>query len=252
MQAYKLSPKSSYRVVQITDCHLLAEPEASYQGCQPAAHLAAIVKQLCLQVPDAVIFTGDLTQDHTAASYQLLHQLCLPLSCPVFLVPGNHDDVHELAQLSKQRPFQPADTVLLGAWQFFLLNTKSKTPAGEFPPERSSALSRALQRSTADFHWLFCHHHPLPLQCFIDKHGLAESQCFWQLLQQDSRIKGLAHGHAHLAYQRDEHGIHIVGCPASSVQFKVTPDWQTYNDGPQWCEWLFATNGQVSWQFKRL
>lgn len=252
MLSYVFPQQSRYRLVQLTDCHLLAEPDGWYQGCQPASHLQQIVTQLQQQRPDALILTGDLTQDHSEASYQLLAGLLSPLACPIFLVPGNHDDRELLAGLSKQSPFIASDSLQLADWQLLLLDSKGDTPAGSFELTKQYALQQQFMQSTAAHFWLFMHHHPQPLHCFIDRYGLNEQHAFWQLLQAEPRVRGLCHGHAHLAYQRQQQGIQLVGCPASSVQFLETPDWQTVNQGPQWCEWLFAAGGDVRWQFKRI
>lgn len=247
-----LPAQAAYRLVQITDCHLVANRQGVYQDCQPAAHLQRIVSHLQQDLPDAVILTGDLTQDHSSASYRLLAEICSHLPCPVLLLPGNHDDLAELTALTHTSALQLADTAQLGPWQLFLLNSKGPTPAGSFDASKQAALQQHFKQSQQAFFWLFMHHHPLPLHCFIDKHGLAEQAEFWQLLAAEPRVKGLAHGHAHLAYQRQHQGKTIVGCPASSVQFLYTADWQTVNRGPQWCEWQFTASGNVSWQFKRL
>lgn len=252
MTIYHLPMQAKYRLVQLTDCHLLANISDWYQGCQPAVHLQQIVMQLQIAPPDAVILTGDLTQDHSAASYQLLAKLLSPLACPVFLVPGNHDDVNLLQALTAQAPFVAAEGIQLADWQLLLLNSKGLTPAGSFAAAKQQLLQQHFQQSTAAYFWLFMHHHPQPLDCFIDQYGLQEQSTFWQLLAAEPRVRGLSHGHAHLAYQRVQDGIQLVGCPATSVQFLTTPDWQTVNQGPQWCEWCFSADGQVSWQFKRI
>jgi 3',5'-cyclic-AMP phosphodiesterase len=249
---YVFAVKSSYRLAQITDCHLLAKAADLYQQVNPARHLAAIVAQLQRDVPDAVVLTGDMTQDHSRASYQLLVQLLAPLSCPVFCLPGNHDDDSALAQLSQHAPFRPERSLRLGCWQLLLLNTTGDTPAGYFPPAQQRWLSEQCQRSDASALWLFCHHHPLPLNSFIDKHGQQQQTELWQAMAADRRIRGIAHGHAHYAYQREHLQRIVVGCPASSVQFLMTDDWQTFDDGPQWCDWTFAADGRVHWQFRRL
>lgn len=252
MKSFVFPHQHSFRLVQLTDCHLLAQPDGWYQGCQPALHLRQIIAFLQSDRPDAVILTGDLTQDHSAASYALLAELLSPLHCPVFLVPGNHDDLHLLTELTQRRPFVAAESLLLADWQLFLLDSKGPTPAGSFPQPKQQSLQQQFRQSTSTHFWLFMHHHPQPLACFIDQYGLTEQQAFWQLLQAEPRVRGLSHGHAHLAYQRQQQGIQLVGCPASSVQFLETPDWQTVNQGPQWCEWQFSAGGTVRWQFKRI
>lgn len=252
MATYLFPIQANYRLVQLTDCHLLADATEWYRGCQPANHLQQIVAQLQTAPPDALILTGDLTQDHSEASYQLLASLLSPLHCPIFLVPGNHDDLNLLQGLARQAPFVVEDAMLLADWQVLLLNSKGSTPAGSFDPAKQQALAQQFQQSDAAHFWLFMHHHPQPLHCFIDQYGLVEQERFWQLLAAEPRVRGVSHGHAHMAYQRQQQGIKLIGCPATSVQFLATADWQTVNQGPQWCEWFFSAGGQVSWQFKRI
>jgi 3',5'-cyclic-AMP phosphodiesterase len=249
---YQLPFKPQYRLAQITDCHLLASADHYYQQVQPARHLAAIVAQLRTEQPDAVLLTGDVTQDHSAASYQLLARLLSALHCPVFCLPGNHDDVNALQRLCQRLPFRPERNILLANWQLLLLDSKGDTPAGVFPLAQQNWLATQCRQSSADAIWLFCHHHPLALNSFIDKHGQQDEARLWQSISAEPRIQGIAHGHAHYAYQRRQHNIDIVGCPASSVQFLPTSDWQTIDAGPQWCDWTFTVDGGVSWQFRQL
>lgn len=249
---FTFAAKPQYRLAQITDCHLLASRDGLYREVNSAAHLQAIVSTLCQEQPDAVLLTGDVTQDHSLASYNLLAQLLTPLNCPVFCLPGNHDDEAELARLCQQRPMRPERNLLLGNWQLLLLNTKSDTPAGGFAVAEQQWLAAECQRSSAGAMWLFCHHHPLPLNSFIDKHGQQQHEALWQAIAGEPRIKGIAHGHAHHAYQREHLNRFVVGCPASSVQFLLADDWQTRNAGPQWCDWTFTADGRVNWQFRRL
>lgn len=249
---YVFPARAQYRLAQITDCHLLADKHGFYQQVQPALHLAAIVRRLQTEQPDAVLLTGDVTQDHSIASYQLLADILAPLSCPVFVTPGNHDDIELLATITQQQPFRPERSLLLGNWLLALVNSKGTTPSGSFSLAEQQWLTSQLQHSSARAVWLFCHHHPLALNCFIDKHGQLDSERLWQSIGADQRIRGIAHGHAHYAYQRQHAGIAIVGCPASSVQFSATADWQTYNAGPQWCDWVFRDDATASWQFRQL
>ncbi|HEX5792139.1 MAG TPA: metallophosphoesterase [Rheinheimera sp.] len=249
---YVFSEKKQYRLAQITDCHLLQSADEYYHQVLPAQHLAAIVSQLLTEQPDAVILTGDLTQDHTGASYRLLAELMQPLQCPVFMTPGNHDDIAMLSRLSASPPFRSEQSLQLNGWQLLLLNTKGVTPAGVFSAAQQQWLVQQCNNSVQGNLWLFCHHHPLPLNCFIDKHGQQDQAALWQSITAQPRIRGIAHGHAHYAYQRVAHGVNVVGCPASSVQFLATPDWQTVDNGPQWCDWFFSADGDVSWQFRRL
>ncbi|HAW91466.1 MULTISPECIES: metallophosphoesterase [unclassified Arsukibacterium] len=251
MAVLQLKAKAQYQIVQLSDCHLLADIDGEYQGVKSGRYLqqviAAIVGSPCL--PDAIILSGDLSQDHSRASYQLLARLLAPLTCPVLVLPGNHDDYEQLSWITGQAPLVAASSLQLGSWQLLLLDTKGETPAGYFDAERRRQLARQFAASNAEHLWLFSHHHPLPLGSAIDKHGWQDPEPFWQLLATEPRLKGLAHGHCHHAYAKQHQQIQLVGCPASSVQFCQDDAWQTHDKGPMYCHWQFAAKGQVSWQF---
>ncbi|MAD75502.1 MAG: 3',5'-cyclic-nucleotide phosphodiesterase [Rheinheimera sp.] len=251
LQLAAKAPDCPYQIVQISDCHLLADMDDEYQGVKPGRYLQqairAVMDNPCQ--PDAVILSGDLSQDHSRASYQLLVQILAPLSCPVLVLPGNHDNYEHLNWLTGQTPVVAASSVQLPGWQLLLLDTKGDTPAGFFNARRRERLVRQFASSDAEGFWLFSHHHPLPLGSAIDKHGWQNAEPFWQLLATEPRVKGLAHGHCHHAYTKEHQAIQLVGCPASSVQFCQQNAWQTLDHGPMYCHWQFAADGQVSWQF---
>lgn len=251
MLSYHFPQQTRFRLVQLTDCHLLARSDALYQGVQPYQQLAAVLHQLADNWPDAVLLTGDLSQDHSLASYQLLNTLFQQVPVPVFWLPGNHDDGQQLGELLAAPPFLPHKSLYAAGWQLVLLDSTGPTPAGYFPRERRVELAAQLDTHPAPC-WLFAHHHPWPIGSSIDRHGWQDAAPFWQLLQQYPQVRGLAHGHCHHAYRRRRQGIELVGCPATSVQFQQTADWQTDMQGPQWCEWYFHQDGTIQLDFKRI
>lgn len=251
MAVYSFPQTECVRLVQLTDCHLLADAEGWYQGVQPYWQLQQVLHCLTRNWPDAIVLTGDLSQDHSLASYQLLVQLFQAVPVPVFWLPGNHDDAAELSSLLAQPPFLP-DKILQGAgWQWLLLDSTGPTPAGYFSASRAQALVSRLQSHTEPC-WLFAHHHPRPIGSSIDRHGWQDAATFWQLLARFPQVTGLAHGHCHHGYRSHYQGVALVGCPATSVQFQQSSDWQTQAQGPQWCDWRFYAGGCYEVDFKRM
>lgn len=235
-------------IVQITDCHLLATTDALYQGIRPYQHLRQVLDGLRAEAP-LLVLTGDLTEDHSADSYALLQQLLAEWPAPVFLLPGNHDERVALEQLSQQPPFRPERRLALPGWQLWLLDSKGDTPAGSFPPARLATLEHWLTDSAdAQIFW-FCHHHLLPIGSFIDRFDQQDKAGLLEMLRREPRLRGLAHGHCHHAYQYQLPEFVQVGCPASSVQFLQTPDWQTQDQGPRACRWVFTPDGRLQWEF---
>ena len=83
-----------FLLAQVTDMHIKAGGKRSYKVVDTEASLARCVEQILRlpQVPDAVLFTGDLTDFGKREEYENLARLIAPLGMPVFLMAGNHDD----------------------------------------------------------------------------------------------------------------------------------------------------------------
>ena len=54
--------------------------------------------------PDAVLLTGDLTDDGDPRSYARVRELLAPLAVPVHPIPGNHDDRDALREAFADHP----------------------------------------------------------------------------------------------------------------------------------------------------
>ncbi|NWG73499.1 MAG: phosphodiesterase [Rubrivivax sp.] len=85
-------------LVQLSDPHVV-EPGRLLQGRidTPALLAQSVAAVAALQpAPKAVVVTGDLVERASAAQYAHLRALLAPLPGPVWLIPGNHDDVAAL------------------------------------------------------------------------------------------------------------------------------------------------------------
>src|SRR5436305_11030669 len=81
-------------LVQLSDTHIRLPGQLAYRRVDTSAYLeraVAAVNRLP-QAADAVIVTGDLTDFGRPEEYAQLRALLAPLRCPVYLMPGNHDD----------------------------------------------------------------------------------------------------------------------------------------------------------------
>jgi 3',5'-cyclic AMP phosphodiesterase CpdA len=83
-----------FLLAQVTDMHIKAGGKLSYKVVDTEASLARCVRHILAlpQRPDAVLFTGDLTDFGKADEYANLARLLEPLPMPVYLMAGNHDE----------------------------------------------------------------------------------------------------------------------------------------------------------------
>ena len=84
-----------FLLAQVTDMHIKAGGKLSYRVVDTEAALARCIDQIVKlpQTPDAVLFTGDLTDFGKAEEYANLARLLRPLAMPCYLMAGNHDDI---------------------------------------------------------------------------------------------------------------------------------------------------------------
>ncbi|MDH3550518.1 MAG: metallophosphoesterase, partial [Gammaproteobacteria bacterium] len=83
-------------VAQISDTHILV-PESDHPAAQLRGDcLRRTVADINQQQPDVVVFTGDTVQHGQPDEYACLRELLSPLDAPVYMIPGNRDDKHNM------------------------------------------------------------------------------------------------------------------------------------------------------------
>jgi len=254
------SPNSTFNVAQITDCHLMIDNEL-YEGVNSLKHLHLVLQSIAARTWDLVVVTGDITQDHTLESYRLLSDACaqyLP-DTPVSWLPGNHDDLEQLNQVFDSPPMVANKHIIIDfnqpqsnkRWHLLLLNSKGPTPSGLITDEHIKELEQTLLAIGKDeMVGLFCHHHPLPVNGYIDKHILTNGKQLIDLLAQFPQVRSLAHGHVHQQVDNfitsSSGGFHLWATPATSIQFKPNSRLKGNDDkGPAFRQFQFRPDGQV-------
>ncbi|PWV77284.1 Icc protein [Halomonas sp. A11-A] len=207
------------RLVQISDCHLHADPAARARAGFPLRQLEAVVAAVNRERPDVVLVTGDISNDETAASYQLAARILGRLAAPWFWLAGNHDDPALMAETREL-----LDELDIGAWRILMLDTRVSGQAhGELGPERLAELAARLEEDDRPT-LLAMHHPPLPVgSAWIDALGLKDREAFWQTLSAYRQVRAILCGHIHQAFashQRLEDGeVAVFGCPSTTDQF---------------------------------
>lgn len=238
------------RLVQVSDCHLHADPHARSRAGFPLRQLEAVVEAVRGDRPDAVIVSGDVSQDETAASYQHAHRIFSTFDCPWFWLGGNHDPPGLMEK------FQPLhDDIDLGVWRLLTLDTRVAGHAhGELGEQRLGQLVERLaddQRPTL----LAMHHPPLAVgSAWVDEIGLKDRETLWQALSSFPQVKVILCGHIHQAFtgrRSLDHGdVMVYGCPSTTDQFLPGSDGFAVDEasrpgyriidlhGAEWLTWV--------------
>lgn len=209
------------KLIQFSDCHLFAQPNSLHVGSAVYQNLANTLEDIAQQDFDLLIFTGDLTQDHTVDSYHRFVELVnkANFSAPIYWLAGNHDDQAIMAEILVGRCFNAEKYATLGNWHIKLIDSKSATPAGFIAEEELERIKKA----DGKYELLISHHHPIDVGYFIDRHGMQNQAEVKQALALNLNIKGYLTGHVHRAEQLNisigKREIPVFTCPATSMQF---------------------------------
>jgi len=216
-------------IAQFSDSHLFADKQAEHLGAKVWQNLTRVLTDIAKRNNiDSVVFTGDLTQDHSELSYQHFANAVeqAKLDMPVYFLAGNHDDRSLLTKHLIAPKFQKNKIISNDFWQIHLLDSKSDTPSGLVSQQCLQALSQQINRKK--FQLLMMHHHPVDVGYYIDKHGLLEQDDFWKTITQlndsSKSIKAIACGHVHRAAHLSKLDVDVYTCPATSVQFGDTKE----------------------------
>lgn len=231
-------------LVQLSDTHVVA-PGLRLMGevDTPGLLRQAVEGVRRLQpAPAAVILTGDLVDRGSASEYRHLRELLVPLSCPVWLMPGNHDAVGALraafpehAYLQAVGPAELAPFVLytqtLGDWRLVALDTVVPgAPHGALCAARLRWLDETLSQAPGLPTVIAMHHPPFRTGiAHMDGMGLREgADGLEAVLRRHPQVQRLICGHLHRSIVRGFGGTVAMTAPSTAHQIPL----DLREDGP--------------------
>ncbi|WP_206483745.1 metallophosphoesterase [Thalassotalea sp. G2M2-11] len=239
---------------QISDSHLYAKKSALHHGANVYQNLCDVLIDIAQQADiQFIVFTGDLTQDHSPDAYQNFVDAVAQaqIKIPVYYLAGNHDEQALLDQYLSGEPFCQQKQVLLAHWQLHLLNSKSDTPAGFITLDEMNKVQ--VRQEQGKWQMMMMHHHACDVDYFIDRHGLLNKMAFYSWLAEMPKLKGLACGHVHNAMEltlaTSSQQLPLWTCPATSIQFNKHVDGvANANLGAGYRRFTLCASGEVSSQ----
>lgn len=218
---------SPVTLIQLSDCHWSADPNALYRGENPDRNLARLLPACRAFRPDALVLSGDLAEDASEAAYQRLADTLDGLAPQIGWLPGNHDDRRVMQPVFDNKGFSAGPIMTLGGWQLVLLDsTEPDRPDGEVNEERLAPLS---QLDNAKPALAFIHHQPVPVNApWIDKYRLVNPEVFWQAID-PAVVRGVGFGHVHQAFVGEYQGVRCLSAPSTVANSQAeterfTPD----------------------------
>jgi len=253
---YKLTSGETLRVIQVTDTHLFGDVEGSLLGVPTYDSMHAVLGQL-KRFPftaDAVVVTGDLSQDGSEQSYHHLHEALQPFGAPVFWLAGNHDDPRNLDKVGNE--FDHLHQVIRSErWQIIMLNSQVEGAVFGTLSDTELAFLDLTLADAPELHSLVClHHHPIPMNSgWMDNIGLKNRDEFMAVLARHENARGVLWGHVHQSCDGYINGVRLMSTPSTCIQFEPQTSDFSLDDAAPGFRWLeLHADGRINTGVERL
>lgn len=237
----------SLKIIQLSDCHVSADPDAVYRGINPRETLRALMPVVRSWGPDLVLITGDLAEDASEEAYAFLRQELDDIGAPLLTIPGNHDDAGLQSGAFADTPVLDPLSRISGGWKLVLLNSAvAGRIAGGLTERMLDGLRAELE--TAETPVLVAvHHQPVPTASpWIDRYPLEQPERFWSVIEEQPLVRAVIWGHIHHDYRGRRGGVELLGAPSTAAN--SLPESGTFvadGAGPA-CRWIkLAPDGRL-------
>ncbi|WP_430460587.1 3',5'-cyclic-AMP phosphodiesterase [Thalassolituus sp. LLYu03] len=238
---YSLDSDDTLRLVQITDTHLNGPEDGHLLGMKTLHSMRCVldvVRTERTQI-DAILVTGDLSQDGTETAYQHLHDALIPFQCPVFWFEGNHDQPEPMQAVASGTEHLNR-IIRTQHWQLILLNSQVEGAVyGRLKKDQLDLMEKAL-KERPDLHTLISfHHHPISMgSAWIDRIGVKNGDEFCSLIRQYDNVRAVLWGHVHQESDQMIHGVRFMSTPSTCVQFTPGSEDFSVDSLPPGYRWI--------------
>jgi 3',5'-cyclic-AMP phosphodiesterase len=223
-------------IAQISDLHICPKGDLAYGVSETNLFAERAIHALMRldPMPDCVILTGDLAENGYEEEYAIASELLGRLSCPVYVIPGNHDRREPMRHAFESRGYLPRTgplnySISCGELQLIALDSLEEgSGIGVLTEETldflSSALSDAKDRPT-----LVMLHHP-PFMTGIGHMDVVRlvdgAQRLESIISAHPQVQRVLCGHVHRSIQQVFAGTlcQIAPSVAHQVMLDLRPE----------------------------
>ena len=212
------------RIIHMSDLHLTKDGGPIWETNTMEHFNQSIDIIRGLQKIDAILITGDVSDDGSEWTYQYADRLFSTLGIPTLCCPGNHDSLKMM--LEEYKPsfckFLPPSSIIDG-WKIVMLN--SVIPADENPDQNKArgflsdeSLDYVIQELEEGLPTIIALHHP-PLEPggWLNRRLLENRDEFNHTINRYPNARLVIYGHIH--YFSDVQKGHIRYSSSTSVGF---------------------------------
>ncbi len=241
---------ATLRIIQISDCHVSADPDALYRGQSADANFKKVLHLAGQWNPALVLLSGDVSEDGSRESYERISGLLARTGVPVLALPGNHDVVEVMSRYFRLGPWDGPHVMEIENWQLLLLDsTEPGRISGSFSATYLEQIRASLHDNGGRHTLVALHHQPVEVGAtWIDRYMLESPARFFEVIDQSPRVRCISWGTCAPRLSGAKKRGNLAG--------ERRPRWQTAFPGAQRftldtagpaCRWLeLSARGEVN------
>lgn len=221
---------------QLSDLHLKKGAAPAYNAADTAARFESTIDYIsrCGSKPDIYIITGDISDDGSPDSYDLLKFYLEKLEAPALVIPGNHDNKENLTLVFDHHPYlreavvendRPYMCYAVDDYELRLIGLDTVTPGrhgGGLGLGRLKWLEKTLSEKPDRPTLVFMHHPPFASGIgHMDKEPFVNRGKLADILRRHHQVVRIACGHIHRSIVAEFAGRTAVVAPGVGMQIPV-------------------------------
>jgi len=220
-------------IVHLSDAHFLRKGVLSFGKVDTHGHMNRCIATIAAMrpVPDAVLFTGDLTNDGDLQAYQTLAAMLDALGLPIYVIPGNHDDRDLIRMAFPSNKMRSASGPLCYVVDdhpvriVALDSSVDGKPYGQLGDGQLAWLAATLAAERIKPTLVMLHHPPFKTGIgHMDWSMLRDSAALAAIIRHHPQVERVLCGHVHRAVQTRFAGTIAQIPPGVAHQVKLTLD----------------------------
>jgi len=217
----------------MSDLHLSADGRPVWEENSKRKFLSAIAIIKKMQDIDAIIVSGDISNDGSLASYIFADHVFADLNIPTYWCAGNHDGLDTLYATFKPKFCHIAGQVLINGWRLYFVNSVA-IDVDNPSVNRSRGIIPIIARKELDEQLsenpepavIILHHPSLEIGGWLDNKILKDRETFRETLSHHENVKLVLSGHVHCFSIKKEKNI--IYSTASSIGYAFDPTLPKY------------------------
>jgi Icc protein len=231
-------------IVQLSDTHIMAKHSLDKRSQGRINALKRCVDDINAMYPrpDAVIHTGDMTQDGKPDEFLMARAILAELRVPFYPTPGNRDGSHRMMKAfqNDHAMSENGEFVLYAIDDYPIRLIAMDSVAkegnkGDFTPDKLNSLDALLAQKPDYRTALFMHHPPFDVKTARDPYQYYRKEAagdFREVVSRHPQLVALFCGHSHRDYRANVGSVQASTMPSVATDLRLEPCPDDKSDVP--------------------